>query len=322
VITSYCADNMLQVFRTHGSKLYSRFCSTLPSELSRRAQLLCTDSDAAAQRVTSLRRRRSLRCGSARSAAAEPEFSMSPAETVIDGAEPVHSSRMQRIKQRQFVASDISVDTLKHHLDDAVSIPEPDTELEFPSDISTERKPQAFSRRDQARDAFRPNINPMDTSIILFPGQSSQFVGMGAKLLAYPTVEKMYKTASNILGYNLLDMCLHGPKDVLSKTVHCQPAVLVTSLAAVEKLKEVCPKVRSACTGDGRLFKVGWQEWGYMGRAPPWGSPDEGLGLCSQKLTKLVKICYFFQVLRLTLQYLHSLPCLQVFDMKRKKNQF
>jgi len=223
--------------------MYSKVCGTALTDLSCCAQLLCTDSDAAAVRVTSLRRRRSLRRGSARSTTAEHESSMSPAETDIDGSELVHLSRMQRINQRQFQSTDISVGTLKQQLDDAFRVPQPDAELEFPSDILAEQKLDAFSRRDQARDAFRPNINPMDTSIILFPGQSSQFVGMGAKLLAYSNVEKMYKTASNILGYNLLDMCLHGPKDVLSKTVHSQPAVLVTSLAAVEKLKEVCPKV-------------------------------------------------------------------------------
>jgi len=235
---------MLRVLSSHRSKLYSKFGELSQTNLYCHAQLLSTNSDASTHRVTSLRRRRSLRRSSARSAAAGHEFDMLPAETVVEDAEPVISPRMQRTTRHQFASNDISINKLKHQLDDAVSALQPDTELEFPSDIEAEtRKSEAFSRRDQARDAFRPSINPMDTSIILFPGQGSQFVGMGAKLLAYPTVEKMYKTASNILGYDLLDMCLHGPKDVLSKTAHSQPAVLVTSLAAIEKLKEVCPKV-------------------------------------------------------------------------------
>jgi len=233
-----CGVSMLRMMSCRNSKLCNKLSSLLVTDLCSHIQSLCTDSDAAPQRVTSLRRRRSLR-----SVADVHDENITPEMTDVADAERVHLSRMQRIKQRQILSTDISVDSLKHQLSDAVNIPQPDSELEFPSDILAEQKSEAFSRRDQARDAFRPRINPMDTSIVLFPGHNSQYVGMGSKLLAYPKVEKMYKAASNILGYNLLDMCLHGPKDVLSKTVHSQPAVLVTSLAAVEKLKEVCPKV-------------------------------------------------------------------------------
>jgi len=227
---------MLRLTSSHNCKLYSKLCSLWLTEFSCHAQPLCTDSDVAPQRVTSLRRRRSVQ-RSPRSVTAEDDD---------DVADTVHLTRLQRIKQHQIGPSNVSISSLKHQLHDAVSIPQPESEVEFPSDISAEQKSEAANRRDQATNAFRPSIHPMDTSIVLFPGQNSHFVGMGAKLLAYPAVEKMYKAASNILGYNLLDLCLYGPKDVLSKTVHSQPAVLVTCLAAVEKLKEVCPKVHSA----------------------------------------------------------------------------
>jgi len=228
------------MFRLRSSchyRLYSKLCSVQLTGLACHVQSLCTDSDAIPQRVTSLRRRRSARRGS-RSGTAEHNVAQDM--TYIDSAD---LSQMQRIKQHQIVPAEISISSLKRQLDDAVSMPLPDTELEFPSDVLAEQKSEAISRRDQAINAFRPMINPMDTSVVLFPGQSSHFVGMGAKLLAYPAVEKMYRTASGILGYDLLDICLHGPKDVLSKTIRSQPAVLVTSLAAVEKLKEVCPRV-------------------------------------------------------------------------------
>lgn len=239
VVTSYRSSNMLRALSSRSLKLCGKFGGLSSTDLSCHARLLSTDSDAAPRRVSSLRKQRSLRRKSARPQAAE--HIKLPTEADFITAEPVHLSRSQRTKWNQ---TGISVSTLRHQLGDAVSSPQPSAELEFPSDILADEKLEEFSRRDQARDAFRPSINPMDTSIVLFPGQSSQFVGMGSKLLAYPAVEKMYKTASNILGYNLLDMCLYGPKDVLSKTVHSQPAVLVTSLAAVEKLKEVCPKVQ------------------------------------------------------------------------------
>lgn len=119
---------------------------------------------------------------------------------------------------------------------------------EFPSDYENfdTRLRDKNWRRDQSRHSFRPKVNPQDTSLLLFPGQGSQFVGMGKNLLEYPNVEKMYHFAGKILGYDLLDICLNGPKSTLDKTVYCQPAVLVTSLAAVEKLKSQSPWVSGA----------------------------------------------------------------------------
>lgn len=89
----------------------------------------------------------------------------------------------------------------------------------------------------------RPGKDPSDCSVFLFPGQGSQFVGMGRGLLKYPNVKEMFTVAQKILGYDLLSLCLQGPEEELMKTVHCQPAVFVTSLAAVEKLNHENPKV-------------------------------------------------------------------------------
>ena len=46
---------------------------------------------------------------------------------------------------------------------------------------------------------FYFQIDPRDTSVVLFPGQGSQFVGMGMQLLEYPNVMDMYDLASEIL---------------------------------------------------------------------------------------------------------------------------
>lgn len=89
----------------------------------------------------------------------------------------------------------------------------------------------------------RPRKDPSDRSVFLFPGQGSQFVGMGRGLLQYPNVKEMFTVAQKILGYDLLALCLEGPEEELMKTVHCQPAVFVSSLAAVERLSHVNPKV-------------------------------------------------------------------------------
>lgn len=58
---------------------------------------------------------------------------------------------------------------------------------------------------------------------------------MGKDLLDIPEVQEMYSTASDILGFDLLEMSLHGPEDVLSRTQVQQPAILVASLATVER---------------------------------------------------------------------------------------
>lgn len=96
-------------------------------------------------------------------------------------------------------------------------------------------------REAEARRRRRP---PGQCSVLLFPGQGSQVVGMGRGLLGYPRVRELYAAARSVLGYDLLELSLHGPQEDLDRTVHCQPAVFVASLAAVEKLHHLQPSVR------------------------------------------------------------------------------
>jgi [acyl-carrier-protein] S-malonyltransferase len=84
-------------------------------------------------------------------------------------------------------------------------------------------------------------------SIIVFPGQGSQFVGMGKKMLHLPKVQRMFEIANNIFKQDILKLCLNGPKLDLDKTELCQPAVFVTSMAAIEYLKETQPIVLDEC---------------------------------------------------------------------------
>ncbi|KAF3859262.1 hypothetical protein F7725_021661 [Dissostichus mawsoni] len=102
----------------------------------------------------------------------------------------------------------------------------------------------------------RPKKDPAECSVLLFPGQGSQFVGMGRGLLQYPNVKEMFTVAQKILGYDLLSLCLQGPEEELQRTVHCQPAVFVTSLAAVERLNHENPKAIEMCVAAAG-FSVG-----------------------------------------------------------------
>jgi len=72
---------------------------------------------------------------------------------------------------------------------------------------------------------------------LLFPGQGAQVVGMGSRAAAVlPSCRLLFDAASEILGYDLLGACTRGPQALLDSTAVCQPAILVSSLAAVELL--------------------------------------------------------------------------------------
>eukprot|EP01023_Acetabularia_acetabulum_P047147 TRINITY_DN4951_c0_g1_i5.p2 TRINITY_DN4951_c0_g1~~TRINITY_DN4951_c0_g1_i5.p2 ORF type:complete len:356 (-),score=82.11 TRINITY_DN4951_c0_g1_i5:152-1219(-) len=72
----------------------------------------------------------------------------------------------------------------------------------------------------------------------LFPGQGAQTVGMAKDVVnEVPAAKELFSKASDILGYDLLQVCVEGPKEKLDSTAVSQPAIYVASLAAVEKLR-------------------------------------------------------------------------------------
>lgn len=69
--------------------------------------------------------------------------------------------------------------------------------------------------------------------LCMFPGQGSQFIGMGQDLCdADADVRGLYAEANEALGYNLQQICFAGPEETLRLTQHTQPAILVHSVAA------------------------------------------------------------------------------------------
>uniref|UniRef100_A0A7R9YU04 Malonyl-CoA:ACP transacylase (MAT) domain-containing protein n=1 Tax=Chlamydomonas euryale TaxID=1486919 RepID=A0A7R9YU04_9CHLO len=85
---------------------------------------------------------------------------------------------------------------------------------------------------DNKFDGFKPTV------AAFFPGQGAQTVGMAKDLVAeVPAAKELFDKASEILGYDLLQVCMEGPKEKLDTTAVSQPAIYVSSLAAVEKLR-------------------------------------------------------------------------------------
>lgn len=75
---------------------------------------------------------------------------------------------------------------------------------------------------------------------LVFPGQGSQSVGMGKALCdAYPALRQVYDEASSVLGYDAAALCFEGPAERLNLTEFTQPALLVSSIAALKMLEPV-----------------------------------------------------------------------------------
>jgi [acyl-carrier-protein] S-malonyltransferase len=77
---------------------------------------------------------------------------------------------------------------------------------------------------------------------------------MGKRLAeSLPRVRRLYDQAGEILGYDLAKLCFEGPAEQLDSTVCSQPALFVTSLAALEHLRDQTPDVVLSCEAAAGL---------------------------------------------------------------------
>ena len=73
----------------------------------------------------------------------------------------------------------------------------------------------------------------------LFPGQGSQYQGMGVNFLKeFPYVKKFFLEASEILHFDIVDLCLNGPNDKLNLTANAQPSILTISYCAFQIIQK------------------------------------------------------------------------------------
>ncbi len=140
----------------------------------------------------------------------------------------------------------------------------------------------------------------------LFPGQGSQYIGMGSDFCAeFAVARRTFEEASDALGVNVAKLCFEGEAATLALTANAQPAILTTSVAALRvvleeteirpdlvaghSLGEFTALVASECLGFSDAVSTVRKRGEFMQEAVPAGVGKMAavLGLTSEQVSEL-----------------------------------
>jgi [acyl-carrier-protein] S-malonyltransferase len=92
---------------------------------------------------------------------------------------------------------------------------------------------------------------------VIFPGQGSQFVGMGGALAEVsPIAARLYERANEIVGYDLRAIVERGPEELLRETHYSQPAIFLVNYALCAALGESFKPVATAAHSFGEYCSL------------------------------------------------------------------
>jgi [acyl-carrier-protein] S-malonyltransferase len=79
----------------------------------------------------------------------------------------------------------------------------------------------------------------MDKTAYIFPGQGSQYVGMGKDLYEGSAAAKsLFDKADEVLGFSISSICFYGPEEELKQTKNTQPAIFLHSIVTFDLIKD------------------------------------------------------------------------------------
>ncbi len=91
----------------------------------------------------------------------------------------------------------------------------------------------------RGRRSYTETVRSYMKTAFVFPGQGSQYVGMGKSLAEkFAAARAIFDQADQALGFSLTQLCFEGPAETLQLTENMQPALLTVSVAAWRVLEE------------------------------------------------------------------------------------
>ncbi|MCI5144457.1 MAG: ACP S-malonyltransferase, partial [Candidatus Electrothrix sp. AR3] len=94
----------------------------------------------------------------------------------------------------------------------------------------------------------------MKKTAIIFPGQGSQYIGMGKEFIEADTdAAALMEMAEEISGFPLRQLCLDRPMEDLTKVLHLQPALTAINLICWQQLCKALPDLTPVYVGGHSL---------------------------------------------------------------------